>query len=81
MIVTVLCDGATKYLSEPFWDDQDSMIKIDNEAWDVMVAHAESKFPNECCGAMIGRIDDEREARHRGRSAGERLRGRAGRAL
>ena len=23
MIVTVLCDGATKYLSEPFWNDQD----------------------------------------------------------
>jgi proteasome lid subunit RPN8/RPN11 len=33
------------------------MIKIENEAWTVMVAHAESKFPNECCGAMIGRID------------------------
>jgi len=35
------------------------MIKIDKTAWDVMVAHAESKFPNECCGAMIGRIDDD----------------------
>src|ERR1019366_7166442 len=35
------------------------MIKINQEAWDVMVAHAESKFPSECCGAMIGRIDDE----------------------
>ncbi|HVO98423.1 MAG TPA: cysteine synthase family protein [Bryobacteraceae bacterium] len=23
VVVTVLCDGATKYLSEPFWDDQD----------------------------------------------------------
>src|ERR1700678_2351963 len=23
VIVTMLCDGATKYLSEPFWDDQD----------------------------------------------------------
>src|ERR1700747_3644755 len=35
------------------------MIKIDKQAWDVMVAHAESKFPNECCGAMIGRTNDE----------------------
>lgn len=35
------------------------MIKIDREAWDLMVAHAESKFPNECCGAMIGRIDGD----------------------
>jgi hypothetical protein len=23
VIVTILADGATKYLSEPFWDDQD----------------------------------------------------------
>jgi cysteine synthase B len=23
LVVTVLCDGATKYLSEPFWNDQD----------------------------------------------------------
>jgi len=30
------------------------MIKIDPQAWDVMVAHAEAKFPNECCGAMFG---------------------------
>ena len=24
-----------------------------------MVAHAESKFPNECCGVMIGKIDGD----------------------
>ncbi len=30
-----------------------------NSAWDVMVAHAESTFPNECCGAMIGTIDGD----------------------
>ncbi len=35
------------------------MIKIDKQAWGIMVAHAESKFPNECCGAMIGRIDGD----------------------
>ena len=33
------------------------MISIDGKAWETMVAHAESKFPNECCGAMIGNID------------------------
>ena len=32
------------------------MIEIDPVAWQVMVAHAESKFPDECCGAMLGRI-------------------------
>jgi proteasome lid subunit RPN8/RPN11 len=33
------------------------MIEIDKTAWEMMVAHAESTFPNECCGAMIGRLD------------------------
>jgi len=32
------------------------MIKISDAAWKAMVAHAEAKFPNECCGAMIGSI-------------------------
>src|ERR1700722_14856154 len=35
------------------------MIKIDKEAWGVMVAHAEAKFPSECCGAMLGKIADD----------------------
>jgi proteasome lid subunit RPN8/RPN11 len=35
------------------------MIKVDAQAWAVMVAHAEAKFPNECCGAMIGKIDGD----------------------
>jgi proteasome lid subunit RPN8/RPN11 len=35
------------------------MIKIEPAAWRAMVAHAESKFPNECCGAMIGRVDGD----------------------
>jgi len=33
------------------------MIRIESDAWDVMVSHAESTYPNECCGAMIGEID------------------------
>ncbi|HUS06870.1 MAG TPA: M67 family metallopeptidase [Bryobacteraceae bacterium] len=33
------------------------MIRIENEAWDVMVAHARDTYPNECCGAMIGSTD------------------------
>jgi proteasome lid subunit RPN8/RPN11 len=37
------------------------MIKVDRQAWDVMVAHAEAKFPNECCGAMIGKIDGDQK--------------------
>lgn len=30
------------------------MIRISDEAWQVMVSHAESQYPNECCGAMLG---------------------------
>jgi proteasome lid subunit RPN8/RPN11 len=33
------------------------MIRIESDAWDVMVSHAEKTYPNECCGAMIGSID------------------------
>lgn len=35
------------------------MIDIKQEAWDLMVAHAEKTFPNECCGAMLGTIDGD----------------------
>jgi proteasome lid subunit RPN8/RPN11 len=37
------------------------MIEIEKQAWETMVGHAESKFPNECCGAMLGRIDGDRK--------------------
>ena len=36
------------------------MISIDKEAWDVMVAHARSTYPNECCGAMLGHVDADK---------------------
>jgi proteasome lid subunit RPN8/RPN11 len=35
------------------------MIRIDPHAWAQMVAHAQSVYPNECCGAMIGSIDGD----------------------
>jgi proteasome lid subunit RPN8/RPN11 len=33
------------------------MIRIDTDAWSAMRSHAERAYPNECCGAMLGRID------------------------
>jgi proteasome lid subunit RPN8/RPN11 len=33
------------------------MIKINSGAWDVMIAHAQATFPDECCGVMIGSND------------------------
>ena len=35
------------------------MIKIEQEAWDLMVAHAQKTYPNECCGAMLGTSDGD----------------------
>jgi proteasome lid subunit RPN8/RPN11 len=38
------------------------MIKINSGAWETMVAHAQSTFPDECCGVMVGKIDgDEKQ--------------------
>ena len=34
------------------------MLKIDSGPWGEMVAHAEATYPNECVGAMLGRIED-----------------------
>lgn len=33
------------------------MIEISAEPWNIMVQHAEATFPNECCGAMLGRTN------------------------
>lgn len=37
------------------------MIEIEKTAWDAMVVHAQDKFPNECCGAMLGVLDGDRK--------------------
>jgi proteasome lid subunit RPN8/RPN11 len=35
------------------------MIDISVNPWQTMVAHAESTYPNECCGVMLGKIDGD----------------------
>ena len=35
------------------------MIRVQPQPWATMVAHAQSTYPNECCGVMIGSIDDD----------------------
>jgi proteasome lid subunit RPN8/RPN11 len=35
------------------------MIRINSEAWQTMVDHAQSTFPDECCGVMVGRTDGD----------------------
>jgi proteasome lid subunit RPN8/RPN11 len=34
------------------------MIRIEPDAWEVMVAEGRRTFPNECCGAMLGDVED-----------------------
>ncbi len=33
------------------------MIRVASEPWQEMIAHARSTYPNECCGAILGKID------------------------
>jgi proteasome lid subunit RPN8/RPN11 len=37
------------------------MIRVAGEPWREMVAHARSTYPNECCGAMLGKIDGDQK--------------------
>ncbi|MEO8126033.1 MAG: M67 family metallopeptidase [Bryobacteraceae bacterium] len=38
------------------------MIKIEQAAWDLMVSHARSTYPDECCGAMLGSVDGDQKS-------------------
>jgi proteasome lid subunit RPN8/RPN11 len=35
------------------------MIRIEPEPWAAMVAHARARYPDECCGAMLGSTDSD----------------------
>jgi proteasome lid subunit RPN8/RPN11 len=37
------------------------MIRINPEPARVMIAHAQSTFPDECCGVMVGTIDGDQK--------------------
>jgi len=37
------------------------MIVIEQRPWEDMVAHARSTYPDECCGAMLGTIENGRK--------------------
>jgi proteasome lid subunit RPN8/RPN11 len=36
------------------------MIRIEGDAWAAMVRHAESCYPNECCGILLGTANGDR---------------------
>ena len=37
------------------------MIEIETLPWQTMVLHAERTYPNECCGAMLGHVQNDRK--------------------
>jgi proteasome lid subunit RPN8/RPN11 len=37
------------------------VITIEPQPWTAMVAHARRTYPDECCGAMLGRIEADRK--------------------
>ncbi len=37
------------------------MIEVKGSPWNDMVLHAEQTYPDECCGAMLGRIEGDRK--------------------
>lgn len=34
------------------------MMRIEPAAWQAMVRHAEQSYPNECCGALLGVVEN-----------------------
>ena len=37
------------------------MIEIETTPWQTMVLHAERTYPNECCGAMLGHLLEQKK--------------------
>lgn len=37
------------------------MIEVKGSPWNEMVLHAEQTYPDECCGAMLGRIEGDKK--------------------
>ena|SRR4030081_3591329 len=38
------------------------MLRVEKDAWEQMVSHAEKTYPKECCGVMLGSDQVVREA-------------------
>ncbi|HUF48186.1 MAG TPA: pyridoxal-phosphate dependent enzyme [Vicinamibacterales bacterium] len=52
VIVTVFPDGGERYLSQDFWQQT---IQVPAALADRIRAHGEASYPDECCGALLGR--------------------------
>jgi S-sulfo-L-cysteine synthase (O-acetyl-L-serine-dependent) len=70
VIVTIFPDGGDRYLSEGFWKDGDAgaasngspgpdtdegTLRVPSDVLSTIRGHAAGAYPDECCGALIGR--------------------------
>jgi proteasome lid subunit RPN8/RPN11 len=70
VIVTIFPDGGDRYLSEGFWKDgearaaskgspgtdpDDGTLRVPSDVLSTIRGHAAGAYPDECCGALIGR--------------------------
>ena len=55
VVVTVFPDGGDRYGSDPLWQAGDEPLELPDAVVQEIRAHAESAYPHECCGALIGR--------------------------
>jgi cysteine synthase B len=58
VIVTIFPDGGSRYLSEAFWDERvapASSLRLPAASESAIRTHAREVYPNECCGALVGR--------------------------
>ena len=55
VVVTVFPDGGDRYASDRLWDEPEDGLEIAAGVRAQIDAHSEAAYPNECCGALIGR--------------------------
>jgi cysteine synthase B len=59
VIVTIFADSGEKYLSERFWEDNQELagasVRISSELAEQIRLHGAAAYPDEACGALLGR--------------------------
>jgi cysteine synthase B len=60
VIVTIFPDGGDRYMSESFWQaDGNPTLAAPRDVLESIRAHGAASYPDECCGALIGRRPGE----------------------
>jgi cysteine synthase B len=67
VVVTVLCDGGNRYLSEPYWDEDlllresvtaaGPVLELPRRLLREIHEHGRRTYPEECCGLLVGSME------------------------